>query len=63
MSTPPEFDAEAYLRTALPALGLTVPPEWMPAVIANFLRTGEIAAAFLDFPLDDREEPGPVFTP
>lgn len=63
MSTKPEFDVEAYVDVALAALGLTVAPEWKPAIVANFRRSAEIAQAFLDFPLADDEEPAPVFTP
>jgi hypothetical protein len=63
MSSPPEFDAEAYVEAALAALGLAVEPAWKPGVVANFQRTAEIAKAFLDFPLADEDEPAPVFTP
>ena len=59
--TPPE--AEAYLDAALAALELSIDPAWRPSVLANLQRNAEIARLFLDFPLDDGEEPAPVFAP
>jgi hypothetical protein len=58
-----EFDAEAYLAAALPAMGLTIDPAWKPSVVANLKRNAEIARLFLEFPLDDAEEPAPTFAP
>ena len=63
MSGSDEFDAEAYVAAMLPAIGLRIDPAWKPGIVANFTRTAEIARLFLDFPLDDAEEPAPVFTP
>ena len=60
---PEKFDAEAYLAAALPAVGLAIDPAWKPAILGNLERTAEIAQAFLEFPLDDAEEPAPVFRP
>jgi len=57
------FDAEAYLEAALDAMGLAIDPAWKAAVLANLQRNAEIARLFLDFPLDDAEEPAPVFVP
>lgn len=56
-------DEDAYVRAALAAAGLAVPEDWMPAVIANFRRTAEIAAIVNAFALADHDEPAPVFTP
>jgi hypothetical protein len=58
-----EFDAEAYLAAMLPALGLWIDPDWKHGIIANLARNAAIARLFLDFPLDDADEPAPVFTP
>lgn len=63
MSGPSAFDAEAYLDAALAAMGLEIDPAWRQAVLANLARNAEIAKLFLDFPLDDGEEPAPVFVP
>ncbi len=58
-----KFDAEAYLEASLAAIGLAIDPVWKPSVLANLQRNAEIARLYLDFPLDDGEEPAPVFIP
>lgn len=58
-----KFDPEAVLAAILPAMGLTIDPAWRPAIVANLARNAAIAEIFLAFPLDDAEEPAPVFTP
>ena len=58
-----KFDAEAYLAAMLPAMGLAIDPAWTPAIVANLERNAAIARLFVEFPLDDAEEPAPVFTP
>ena len=63
MSDRNAFDAEAYLAAALAAMGLAIDPAWQPSVLANLQRNAEVARLFLDFPLDDGEEPAPVFVP
>jgi len=63
MTTGKKFDAEAYVDAALPMLSFAVDPAWRPSILANFRRTAEIAEAFLAFPLDDAEEPAPVYAP
>jgi hypothetical protein len=40
---------------------LPVDDAWRPAVRANLDLTLKLAAQFLDFPLPDDAEPGPVF--
>ncbi len=63
MSDQDASDAEAYLDAALAAMGLAIDPAWRPSVLANLRRNAEIARLFLEFPLDDGEEPAPVFAP
>ncbi len=63
MSAGGEFDAEAYLAAMLPAIRLDIDPSWKPGIVGNLARNAEIARLFLEFPLDDAEEPAPVFTP
>ncbi len=63
MSESSAFDAEAFLEAALAAMGLAIDPAWKPSVLANLRRNAEIARLFLEFPLDDAEEPAPVFVP
>lgn len=63
MSDPTTTEAEAYLDAALAALGLSIDPAWKSSVLANLQRNAEVARLFLDFPLDDSEEPAPVFAP
>jgi len=60
---PPDFDAEAWLDATVPALGLTLDPAWRDGVIAYLRLTAAMAEAVNGFPLDDREEPAPVFRP
>ncbi len=56
-------DPAAIIDAMAPALGLAVKPDYRPAVVAN-LKICFAFAALLDiFPLDDHEEPAPVFTP
>jgi hypothetical protein len=57
------FDAEAYLEAAAAAMGLTIAPEWRPAVLDNLMRSRQIAQAVLDFPLPDTVEPASAFKP
>lgn len=60
---PPDFDADAWLDATAPALGLTVESEWRDGVIGYLRLTAAMAETVNGFPLDDREEPAPVFRP
>jgi hypothetical protein len=62
-SVPTASDLEAYLDAAAPVLGLTVRPEWRAAVLANLTVTARFAALVAEFPVDEREEPAPVYRP
>lgn len=44
-------------------LQLTLDPEHRPGVIANFVRTSEIAQLVMEFPLPDEIEVAPIFQP
>jgi Protein of unknown function (DUF4089) len=59
----PSFDAEVYIEQAARALGLTILPEWRQTVVAHFAATAAAAELVLAFPLDDHDEPAPVFAP
>ncbi len=57
------FDARAVIDAMGPLLGLDVRPDYRPGVALNLEATARFAALLLDAPLDDREEPAPVFHP
>ena len=61
--TQPAFDADRYLDTVAPALGLTIDPAWRAGVLAHLTATAKAAGRVLDFPLDDEIEAAPVFEP
>jgi hypothetical protein len=44
-------------------LQLPLDPEYRPGVIANLLRTAEIAQLVMEFPLPDSLEVAPTFDP
>ena len=52
---------DAYIDAAAQALGLTVEPEWKPAVRANLEFTLAFAATVAEKQLPDDAEPAPVF--
>ncbi|TMJ03935.1 MAG: DUF4089 domain-containing protein [Alphaproteobacteria bacterium] len=52
---------DAYIDAAAQALGLTVKPEWKPAVRANLEATFRFAALVGEQELPDDAEPAPVF--
>lgn len=62
----PVFDDEAARQLAESAarmLGISIAPEWMPAVIRN-LQANKIASELLlSFPIDDEAESAMVFRP
>jgi hypothetical protein len=59
MTKPDNLDS--YIDAAAQALGLTVQPEWKPAVRANLEVTFRLAALVAEKPLPDDAEPAPVF--
>jgi hypothetical protein len=60
---PADAELEAYMDAAAALLGLPVAPDDRPGVLANLRVTARFAALVAEFPLDEREEPAPVFRP
>ena len=52
---------DAYIDAAAQALGLTIRPEWKPAVGANLDLTFKLAASVAEKELPDDAEPAAVF--
>jgi hypothetical protein len=52
---------DAYIDAAAQALGLTIQPDWQPAVRANLGVTLQLAALVAGKDLPDEAEPAPVF--
>lgn len=61
--TKPAFDADTFLDTVAPALGLSIAPEWRAGVHFHLTVTAKAAGLVLDFPLADEIEAAPVFEP
>ena len=59
MTKPDSLDS--YIDATAQALGLTVEPEWKPAVRANLEVTFRLAGVVAELPLPDDAEPAPVF--
>jgi hypothetical protein len=57
------FDAEALIDATLPLLGLTLSAQSRAAVRIHLAIAEKLSRLFLEFPLDDEEEPAPVFSP
>lgn len=60
-STPP-IDLQRYVDEASAAIGLSIAPQDMPAVVAIFANLARVAAPLMEFPLPADAEPSPVFT-
>jgi hypothetical protein len=56
------FDPEAVVDAMGPLLGLALTPESRAQTIANLKIAAEHAQKLLSVPLDDADEPAPVFT-
>jgi hypothetical protein len=59
-STPP-IDLQRYVTEASAAIGLSIAPQDMPAVVAIFANLARVAAPLMEFPLPAEAEPSPVF--
>jgi len=57
------FDPEALASAMAPLLGLAQPPESRAQTIVHLRIAAEHAEKLSSVPLDDQEEPAPVFTP
>jgi hypothetical protein len=60
--TPNAFDPEAAVDSMASFVGLTLQPESRAQTIVYLRIASEHAQKLLSVPLDDREEPAPVFT-
>ena len=58
-----KFDPEAMIDALLPLLGLKLEPGARETVKTHLGIAAGHAAKLLQFPLDDHEEPAPVFAP
>ena len=56
------FNPEAVVDTMAPLLGLTLTPESRAQTIVHLRIAAEQAEKLLSVPLDDQQEPAPVFT-
>jgi hypothetical protein len=56
------FDPEAVVDAMAPLLGLTLTPESRAQTLVHLRIAAEQAETLLSVPLDDRQEPAPVFT-
>jgi hypothetical protein len=59
----PVPDLDAWIDAMMPVLGITLDPAFRPGVIQNLQVVLRLSAIVLEFPLDEREEPAPVFEP
>ena len=56
------FDPEAVVDAVAPLLGLTLTPESRLQTLVHLRIAAEQAEKLLSVPLDDQQEPAPVFT-
>ena len=56
------FDPEAVVDAIAPLLGLTLTPESRAQTLVHLRIAAEQAEKLLSMPLDDQQEPAPVFT-
>ena len=56
------FDPEAVVDAMAPLLGLTLTPESRAQTLVHLRIAAEQAQKLLSVPLDDKQEPAPVFT-
>ena len=57
------FDAERWVDTVAPTIGLPIAPEHRPGVVANLGAIAAMAELVMDFALPDDTEPAPIFRP
>ena len=58
---PNDDHLDVYIDAAAQVLGLTIQPDWKPAVRANLETTLQLAAMVAEKELPDEAEPAPVF--
>jgi hypothetical protein len=57
------FDPDALIEAMAPLLHLTLTPESRAQIVVHLRIAAEQAALLLSAPIDDDEEPSPVFVP
>jgi len=60
MANPDPLDD--FIAASVRTLGLSIKPDWLPAVRANLEVTLRHAALVAEFELPDDAEPAPIFT-
>jgi hypothetical protein len=58
-----KFDAAAHVALMETALGLTIGPDWRPAVIAHLAAIARAGDLVMAFDLPEGVEPAPVYVP
>jgi Protein of unknown function (DUF4089) len=61
--TPAPFDPDALIEAMAPLLRLTLTAESRAQIVVHLRIAAEQAALLLSAPIDDNEEPAPVFVP
>jgi Protein of unknown function (DUF4089) len=61
--TPAPFDPDAIIEAMAPLLRLTPTAESRAQIVAHLRIAAEQAALLLSAPIDDDEDPSPVFVP
>ncbi len=61
MTQDPDFDPVAVIDAMAPLLGLTIADEYRAGIATNLVITARFAVLLTTFPLDEHEEPAPVF--
>ena len=61
--TPAPFDPDAIIEAMAPLLRLTLTAESRAQIVVHLRIAAEQAALLLSAPIDDDEEPAPVFVP
>ena len=59
----PTPDIDAWIDAMMPVLGITLDPAFRPGVVQNLQVVLRLSGIVLEFPLDEREEPAPVYEP
>ena len=54
---------ETMIDALAPLLGLTIEDDMRPHVVTHLAIAARMVKLLEDFPLDEREEPAPVFAP
>jgi hypothetical protein len=61
--TPAPFDPDALIEAMVPLLRLTLMPESRAQTVVHLRIAAEQAALLFSAPIEDDEEPAPVFVP